>query len=52
MDGKGDGLRDGPLVPNLLPVVQPPKVQLDLLSAAHPNRRRDREEDGEPAEHA
>ena len=51
VDGEGDRLRDGPLVPHLLPVVDAPEVQLYLVPAADANRRRHREEDREPAEH-
>ena len=51
MDGKSDRLRDGPLVPHILPVVQAPEVQLYLLSTADSYRRRDGEEDWEPTEH-
>ena len=52
VDGEGDGLRDGPLVPHILPVIDAPEVKLKLISLADANRCCHGEKDGEPAEHA
>ena len=47
VNGEGDGLGDGPLVPHILPVVDAPEVKLNLMNG------RSRHEDREPAaEHA
>ena len=51
VNGEGDGLGDGPLVPHILPVVDAPEVELDLVSTADANRRCHGKEDWKPTEH-
>ena len=47
VNGEGDGLGDGPLVPHILPVVDAPEEKLNLISLADTNGRRHQEEDRE-----
>ena len=47
VDGEGDWIGYGPLVPHILPVVDAPEEKLNLISLADTNGRRHQEEDRE-----